>query len=53
MQNPYVIHCEMAVLREVTLKFYEGPGRSLRSKEIGNEDNYACFCPQEKGMIPQ
>lgn len=48
MQKYSVIHCEMGILREVTVKSDEGPRRSLRSRELGNEEQYSCFCPQEK-----
>lgn len=49
----WLIHCEIDVLREVIIKFYEGPKRPHRSREIGNEEHYACFCPQEKCLIPK
>lgn len=48
-----MIHCEIDVLREVIVKFYEGPRRPCRYRKIGSEEHYACFCPQEKGMIPK
>ena len=34
----------------MTGKFYEGPRRSVGSREMGNEEQSACFCAQEKWM---
>lgn len=43
----------MDVLRELPIKFYEGPRRSLRSRERGNEEHQACFWAQEKCLLPK
>lgn len=48
MQKQSGIHCEMDILRDVTIKSYEEPRLSLISREVGNKEQYSCFCPQEK-----